>query len=84
MLVLRAPKKRKAWLHTFIAEELRALALVQDSISHQDFVKHLTSVMPRGEAARDQREFMAVRALKRMVVLGTLPCRIEGDRFILP
>jgi hypothetical protein len=84
MLVLRPRKNRSAWLHAFIADQLTTLALVQDSITHQDFVAHLVPLMPRGDAVRDQREFMAVRALKRMVVLGTLPCRIEGDRFILP
>lgn len=83
MLVLRKPRQRGEWLHTFIVEQLKTLALVQDSIGHQEFVDYLVPLMPRGTAKRDQREFMAVRALKRLVALDALPCRIEGDRFVL-
>jgi hypothetical protein len=82
MLVLKLHPSRREWLHTFITEQMQALALVGGSMTHQAFVDFIVPLMPRGGAARDQRKFMVVRALKRMLELGTLPCRIEGDRFV--
>jgi hypothetical protein len=67
-----------------IVREADALSLVEDSMTHSDFVEHCVSQMPKPEKPkRDLRRRDIERSLQNMCDRGRLPFAVVGDRFVL-
>ena len=66
-----------------IIREGEALSLVQDSMTHSDFVEHCVSRMPKPEKPkRDLRRRDIERSLQNMCDRGRLPFGVDADRFV--
>lgn len=66
-----------------ILAEARTLSFVQDTISHEDFVRHCVGRIDVRKGVRDQRRFRVVRALRGLIDRGAFPFAIAGDKFVL-
>jgi hypothetical protein len=66
-----------------IVREADALSLIEDSMTHSDFVEHCVSGMPKPERPkRDLRRRDIERSLQNMCDRGRLPFGVAGDRFV--
>jgi hypothetical protein len=66
-----------------IIREADALSLVDESMTHSDFVEHCVSRMPKPEKPkRDLRRRDIERSLQNMCDRGRLPFGVAGDRFV--
>ena len=66
-----------------IIREGEALSLVQDSMTHSDFVEHCVAVMPKPEKPkRDLRRRDIERSLQNMHDRGRLPFAVWGNLFV--
>lgn len=70
-------------IEDIITREGDALSLVEDSMTHVDFVEHCVSRMPKPEKPkRDLRRRDIERSLQNMWDRGRLPFGVAGDRFV--
>lgn len=70
-------------IEDIIAREGDALSLVEDSMTHAEFVEYCVSRMPKPEKPkRDLRRRDIERSLQNMCDRGRLPFAVQGDRFV--
>ena len=70
-------------IEDIITREADALSLVEESMTHADFVAHCVSAMPKPEKPkRDLRRRDIERSLQNMCDRGRLPFAVAGDRFV--
>jgi hypothetical protein len=70
-------------IEDIITREGEALSLVEDSMTHAEFVDHCVSNMPKPEKPkRDLRRRDIERSLQNMCDRGRLPFAVSGDRFV--
>ena len=70
-------------IEDIITREADALSLVEESMTHSDFVAHCVSNMPKPEKPkRDLRRRDIERSIQNMYDKGRLPFAVVGDRFV--
>ena len=70
-------------IEDIITREGEALSLVEDSMTHADFVDHCVATMPKPEKPkRDLRRRDIERSLQNMCDRGRLPFAVSADRFV--
>jgi hypothetical protein len=66
-----------------IIREADALSLVEESMTHVDFVEHCVATMPKPERPkRDLRRRDIERSLQNMCDRGRLPFAVRGNLFV--
>jgi hypothetical protein len=66
-----------------IVREADALSLVEESMTHVDFVEHCVATMPKPERPkRDLRRRDIERSLQNMCDRGRLPFAVWGNLFV--
>jgi hypothetical protein len=69
-------------LHVLIVQAADSLALVADSVTHEQFVRALIGYFPAGSGRRDYRRTRARRALERSLERGDTPFEVTPTHFI--
>lgn len=70
-------------IEDIITREADALSLVEDSMTHAEFVEYCVSRMPKPEKPkRDLRRRDIERSLQNMCDRGRLPFAVWGNRFV--